>query len=96
MGFIWKDHFFFAKIAIFCKSIAGPFPSVVQAFAEPYSASGRIKLVNLLNKLIVTVQEVSTSWKKTLNGGPNERNLFKPNSEPVISMLNAGQRHLET
>ena len=37
MKFIWKDDFFFAKIGIFCKSIADPLPNVVQAYAKPYS-----------------------------------------------------------
>ena len=40
-----KDDFFFAKIAIFCKSIAGPLPSIVQAYTQPYSLGERIKLM---------------------------------------------------
>ena len=28
---------FFAKIGIFCKSIAGPLPSVIRAYTQPYS-----------------------------------------------------------
>ena len=37
--------FFFAKIGIFCKSIAGPLPRVVQPYTQPYSFDGRIKLI---------------------------------------------------
>ena len=45
MSFIWKDDYF-AKTGIFCKSIADPLPSVVQAFTQPYSSFGeRIKLI---------------------------------------------------
>ena len=42
LSFIWKDDFFFAKIGIFCKSIAGQVPSVVQAYMQPYSFGGGI------------------------------------------------------
>ena len=46
MSFIWKDDFFFfAKIGICCKSIAGPLPSVVQAYTKPYSFGERIKRI---------------------------------------------------
>ena len=41
MNFIWKDDFF-AKIGIFCKSIAGP---LSEAKTQPYSFGGRIKLI---------------------------------------------------
>ena len=40
MSFIRKDDFFFAKIGIFCKSIAGSLPSVVQAYTHSRSAEG--------------------------------------------------------
>ena len=34
-----------AKIGIFCKSIASPLSSVVQAYTQTYSFGGRIKLI---------------------------------------------------
>ena len=40
-----KRWLFFAKICISCKSIVGPLPSVVQAYIQPYSFGGRIKLI---------------------------------------------------
>ena len=42
MDFIWKDDFFFAKIVIFSKSIAGAFS---EAYTQPYSSGGRTKLI---------------------------------------------------
>ena len=42
MSFIWNDDFFFAKIGIFFKSIAG---SLSEAYTQPYSLGGSIKLV---------------------------------------------------
>ena len=64
-------NFFFTKIGIFCKSLAGLLPSVVQAYTQPYSFGGRIKLIicQIRHELSVTIHEVSTCWKKTLDGG---------------------------
>ena len=73
MKFIGKDDFFFAKIGIFCESIAGPLTSIVQAYTQPYSFGGRIKpiIYHIRHELsVVTIHEISTSWKKTLDGGP--------------------------
>ena len=53
------DDFFFPKST----SSVGIFPSVVQAYTQPYSFSGRIQLS-------ITIHEISTSWKKTFDGGP--------------------------
>ena len=66
MGFIWKDDFFFAKIGIFCKAIAGPLLSVIQAYTQPYSPGGSIKIIisQIRHELSVTIHEWSTSWKK--------------------------------
>ena len=66
MSFIWEDDFFFAKIGIFCNSIAGPLPSVVQAHTQPYSFGGRIKLIicQVRHELSVTIHEIRFSWKK--------------------------------
>ena len=63
---------FIAKIGIFCKSIAGPLPSILQAYTLPYSFGGRIKLIicQIRHELSVTIHEISTSWRKTLDGGP--------------------------
>ena len=60
--------FFFAKISIFCKSIASPFPSVVQAYTQPYSFGGRIKLLicPIRHELSVTIHEISTIWKESV------------------------------
>ena len=68
MSFIGKDDFFFAKISIFCKWIAGPLPILVQAYTQPYSFGGRIKLI-ICQIRPVTIHKISTSWKKTLDGG---------------------------
>ena len=67
-----KRWFFFAKIFIFCKSIAGRLPRGVQAYTQSYSFGGSIKLIicQLSHKLSVTIHEISTSWKKTFDGGP--------------------------
>ena len=72
MSFIWKDDFFLYKIRIFCKSIANPLPSFVLAYTQPYSFGGRIKLIicQIRHELSVTIHEISTSWKKTLDDGP--------------------------
>ena len=65
MSFIWKDDFFFAKIGIFCIS--------------PWPLSGRIKLIIYLirHELSGNINEISSSWKKTLDGGPNIYLLYK-------------------
>ena len=57
----------FAEIGIFCKSIAGPLTSVVQAYTQPYSVGRRIKLIicQIRHLLSVTIYE-----KKTLDSGP--------------------------
>ena len=44
MSFIWKDDFFFAKIGIFCKS------KRIQAYTQPYSLGGRIKVLPFTKK----------------------------------------------
>ena len=68
MSFIWKDDFFFAKVDIFCKSIASPLPSVVQAYTQQYSFGGKIKLIicEIRYERSVTIHEISTSWKKNV------------------------------
>ena len=59
MSFIWKDNIF-AKIGIFCKSIAGP---LSKAYTQPYSFDRRIKLIicQISLELSVTIHEMSTS-----------------------------------
>ena len=58
-----KRWFFFAKICIFCKSILGPLPSVVQAYTQPYLFGGRIKLIicQIRHELSVIIHEINTS-----------------------------------
>ena len=76
----------FVKIGMFCKSIAGP---LVQAYTQPYSFDERIKLIicQIRHELSVIIHEISTSWKKTLDGGPymfkrmNLKRLFKDDWE---------------
>ena len=69
MSFIWQDDFFLLKS--FGSQI---FPSVVQAYTQPYSLGGRINLIicQIRHELsVVTIHKISTSWKnKTLDGGP--------------------------
>ena len=42
--------------------------SVVQAYTQPYSFAGRIKLIicQIRQELSVTIREISTNWKKNL------------------------------
>ena len=63
-----KRWFFFAKIGVFCKSIAGP---LSEAYTQPYSFGGRIKLIicQIRHGLSVTIHEISTSWKKNVSWG---------------------------
>ena len=60
-----KRRFFFAKIGIFCKSTAGPLPSVIQEYTQPYSVGGRIKLIvcQIRHELSVAIHEISTYWE---------------------------------
>ena len=64
MSFIWKEDFF-AKIGIFCKSIAGP---LSEANTQPYSFGGRVKLIicQIRHELSFIIHEISTSWKKNV------------------------------
>ena len=67
-------HDFQSNIAIF--------PSVVKAYTQPYSLSGRIKLIicQIKHKLSVTIHEISTILKrKTLDGGPYVAIILKGN-----------------
>ena len=68
---------FFAKIGIFCKSIADPLSSVIQEYTQPYSFGGRIKLIicQIRHELSVTIQEINTSWKKNVRW----RSLYEKN-----------------
>ena len=67
-----KIKIFFAKISIFCKSIAGPLPSIVQAYTRPYQFIGRIKLIicQIRHDLSVTIHEISSSRKKRQMADP--------------------------
>ena len=72
MSFPWKDDFLY-KTGIFCKSIAGPLPSIVQVYTQR-----KIKLIicQIRHELSVTIHEISSSWKKTLDGGTYIRISF--------------------
>ena len=62
---------FLPKMPIYCKSIAGPLRSIVQAYTQSNSFGGSIKLIicQIRHVLSITIHEISTSWKKTLDGG---------------------------
>ena len=64
-----KMFFFFAKIGIFCK--AQTLRSVIHGYRQPYSFGGWIKLIicQIWHELSINIHEISTSWKKTLDGG---------------------------
>ena len=87
MNFSWKDDFFSTKIAIFCKSIAGTLPSVVEGYTQLYSFGGRI-ISQIRHELSVTIHEIRTCWKKKLDGGPYTRPSSFPNS-----LVNFQQQH---
>ena len=59
-------RWFFGNIDIYCNSIAGPLHSVIEAYTQPYSFHGRIKLIicQIRHELSVTIHEISISWKK--------------------------------
>ena len=71
MSFIWKDDFFFWQN----RQNVTIFPSVVQAYTQPYSFGGSIKLIicQIRHELSVTIHQISFSWKKTLDGRPNTK-----------------------
>ena len=76
-----KSIFFFAKIGIFCKSIAGPLSKGL--------LGGRIKLIicQISYELSVTIHEISTSWKKTLDRGPNIATHLFTNNNLLIATV---------
>ena len=55
--------YFFAKIGIFYKSVAGPLSSVVQSYTQKYSFGGRLKLIicQIRHVVSVNIYEISTS-----------------------------------
>ena len=57
-SFLQHYHDFQSDVAIF--------PSVVQAYTQPYSFGGRIRLIicQIRHELSVTIYEMNTSWKK--------------------------------
>ena len=63
-SFIWKDDVFCQNRHV-SRSVR-IFPSVVQAYTQPYSFGGGIKLIicQIRHELSVTIYEISTSWKK--------------------------------
>ena len=71
MTFIWKDFFFLPKSASSVNRSLAIFPSIVQAYTQPYSFGGWIQLIiyQIGHKLSVTIHEISTSWKKAFDDG---------------------------
>ena len=72
MSFIWKDNFFLPKSASSVRRSQAYLAKHIQTYTQPYSFGGRIKLIicQIRHELSVTIHEISTSCKKTLNGGP--------------------------
>ena len=77
---------FFDKIGIFCKTITGPLPSVVQAYTQPYLFGGRIKLIiyQIRHELSVIIHYLNKSdrWRTLYNKqilyNHAKKNYFKP------------------
>ena len=65
MSFIWKYDFFLPKSASSVSRSAAIFPSVFQAYRQPYLFGGRIKLITcqMRPELTIAIHEISTSWK---------------------------------
>ena len=70
-----------------CQSNVAIFSSIVQAYTQSYSFGGRIKLIicQIRHELSVIIQEISTSWKKTLRW----RTLYYNNIIQQINCFNA-------
>ena len=66
ISFIWKDHFLLSKSPSSVTRSVAIFPSIIQAFTQPYSFGGRRKLIiyQIRHELSITIYEISTSWKK--------------------------------
>ena len=75
MSFIWKDDFFFLpKSASSVSRSQATFPALFKRIHNMNmdSFGGRIRLIcQIRYELSVTINEISTGWKKTLDGGPN-------------------------
>ena len=63
MSLMGEDDFFLAKSASSVSEAKTRFPSVVQAYTQPYLFGGRIKLIicQIRQELSVTIHEISTS-----------------------------------
>ena len=74
MGFIWKDDFLFflPKSTSSVSRSQAHLAKHIEAYIQPYSFVGRIKQIicQIRHELSVTIHEIRTSWKKTLDGGP--------------------------
>ena len=74
MSFIWWRWFFFLpRSASSVSRSRAHFPSVIQAYIQPYSFSEGIKLIicQIRHELSVIIHEKSTSWKKMFDDGSN-------------------------
>ena len=67
-----KRWFFLPKLASSRSWSQAHLAKRIHAYTQSYSFGGRIILIicQIRHELNVTIQEISTSWKKTLNGGP--------------------------
>ena len=72
MSFIWKDDFFDDDFL----SNGAIFSSVVQAYTQPYSFGGRVKLIICQIRHEVGVSIHEKREKKTLDGGPYKRDFL--------------------
>ena len=81
-----KSCFFFAKICIFCNAI---FSSAVQAYKQPYSFGGRMKLIicQIRHELSVTITIRWWTQYKQNNRGPST----EPYGTPININILAGQ-----
>ena len=63
----------FCIITMIFKVIPQYFPALFKRIHNQYSFSGRIKLIiwQIRRDLSATIHEISNSWKKVLDGGPN-------------------------
>ena len=69
MRFIWKDDFFFLpKSSSSISRTQAHLAKRIQAYTEPHSFDGRIKLIiyQVRHWLSVTIHESSTNWKKNV------------------------------
>ena len=70
MSFNWKDDFFLPKSASSVSQSQAHFPELFDRIHNHIRSAKGLNC-QIRHELSVTIDEISTSWKKTLNGGPN-------------------------